>query len=149
MASTTRFYEDFSIGDRFHSGGRTVTEAEIITFAHHFDPQAMHLDAQSAAQGPFQGLIASGFHTMGIAWWLFLRLGLVTDSMFVGLGVNELRWLKPVRPGDTLSLDVVVAEKSPPKNGRGAITFAHSLQNQTDLTVMTYQSVNLILQQPR
>lgn len=138
------YFEDFEPGQTFESGGRTVTEAEIISFAHMYDPQTMHLDTEWAKSGPFGGLIASGFQTVGIAWWLFLRLGLVLDSMFVGVGIDRLRWQRPVRPGDTLSLTVTVQEKGEVRSGRGLITFSHQLQNQNRETVMSYTSLNLI-----
>jgi acyl dehydratase len=137
-------FEEMSVGQSFRSSGRTVTEAEIILFAHTYDPQTMHLDTESSAQGPFAGLIASGFLTLNLAWWLFLRLGLVQESMYVGLGLDRLRWLKPVRPGDTLTLTVVVEAKGEVRRGRGLVTFAHTLANQAGDPVMTYASLNLI-----
>ena len=139
------YFDDFEVGQTFLSSGRTFTEAEIVMFAHKFDPQPMHIDGVHAANGPFKGLIASGFHTLSVAWWLFLGLGLVRESMMIGLGVDELRWHLPVRPGDTLKLEVEIEEKvetSSPKRGR--ITFSHTLYNQNGEAVMTYKSLNLI-----
>ncbi len=139
------YFDDFEVGQTFLSSGRTFTEAEIVMFAHKFDPQSMHIDGVHAANGPFKGLIASGFHTLSVAWWLFLGLGLVRESMMIGLGVDELRWHLPVRPGDTLKLEVEIEEKvetSSPKRGR--ITFSHTLYNQNGEAVMTYKSLNLI-----
>ncbi len=139
------YFDDFEVGQTFLSSGRTFTEAEIVMFAHKFDPQPMHIDGVHATNGPFKGLIASGFHTLSVAWWLFLGLGLVRESMMIGLGVDELRWHLPVRPGDTLKLEVEIEEKvetSSPKRGR--ITFSHTLYNQNGEAVMTYKSLNLI-----
>lgn len=139
------FYEDFTVGQTFAGGGRTIPEAEIIQFAHMYDPQSMHLDRVHAEEGPFHGLIASGFHTLCLAWWLFLRLGLVQESMWVGVGLNVLRWRRPLRPGDTLFLLVEVVDKSlSSASDHGRVTFSHTLTNQNDETVMIYQSVNLI-----
>lgn len=142
------YFEDFQVGQTFCSDGRTVTEAEIIAFAHMFDPQRMHLDREWSAAGSFGGLIASGFLTLNIAWWLFLRLGLVRESMHVGIGLDEVRWLRPVRPGDTLALTVSVNAKGEARRARGAVTFGHALENQAGETVMTYASVNLIRTRP-
>lgn len=139
------YFDDFEIGQTFKGVGRTFTEAEIITFAHSFDPQAMHIDRVHAEDGSFNGLIASGFHTLSIAWWLFLKMGLVERSMKIGIGVDELRWKRPVRPGDTVSLTVEIAEKTlTSANDSGRVRFAHTLRNQTDEIVMTYTSINLI-----
>ena len=139
------FYEDFTVGQSFSGGRRTIPEAEMIQFAQIYDPQRMHLDRLYAEEGPFHGLIASGFHTLCLAWWLFLQLGLVQESMWVGIGLDALRWRRPVRPGDTVSLQVVIVNKSPSSvPDRGRVTFSHTLTNQNGETVMTYQSVNLI-----
>ena len=105
----------------------------------------MHIDREWAQAGPFEGLIASGFLTLSIAWWLFLRLGLVSDSMYVGVGIDELRWLHPIRPNDTLSLRVEVVDKSTAtKKDRGRVTFQHTLCNQRSKPVMAYKTINLI-----
>ncbi len=142
------YFEDFEVGQTFHSGGRTLTEGEIISFAHMYDPQTMHINSEWAKDGPFHGLIASGFQTLGIAWWLFLRMGLVLESMFVGVGIDNLRWIRPVRPSDTLSLTLTIQDKGEVRSGRGLITFGHELTNQDMDTVMTYTSLNLIYCRP-
>ena len=67
------YFDDFEVGQTFNGAGRTFTEAETITFAHSYDPQSMHIDRVYAEDGYFKGLIASGFHTLNIAWWLFLN----------------------------------------------------------------------------
>lgn len=139
------FFEDFEVGQTFLSAGRTVTEAEIISFAHSYDPQSMHIDRVQAEKGQFKGLIASGFHTLSIGWWLFLRLGIVEKSMKIGIGIDELRWQRPVRPEDTLTLSVEIAEKSPTSSEDcGRVLFAHALKNQDLDLVMSYRSLNLI-----
>ncbi len=139
------FFDDFEVGQTFVSVGRTVMEAEIVSFAHSYDPQSMHINSVRANASPFGGIIASGFHTLSIAWWLFLKLGLVEDSMKIGIGVDELRWQRPVRPGDTLTLTVEIAEKKQTSaNDSGRVVFAHALKNQDAEVVMTYRSLNLI-----
>ena len=139
------FFEDFRPGQVFESGGRTITEPEIIGFAHSFDPQYLHIDRQRAEAGFFQGIIASGFQTLCIAWWLFLGIGLVRDSMFVGVAVDELRWPHPVRPGDTVRLRVEIASVTASSNPqRGKVVFAHTLENQDGTVVMTYRSTEIL-----
>ncbi|CAG4907103.1 MULTISPECIES: MaoC/PaaZ C-terminal domain-containing protein [Acidithrix] len=139
------YFDDFEVGQTFVGGGRTFTEAEIITFAHSYDPQAMHIDRVYAEDGSFKGLIASGFHTLSIAWWLFLKLGLVEGSMKIGIGVDEVRWKRPVRPGDTVALTVEIIEKSlTSANDSGRVHFSHTLKNQANEVVLTYNSLHLI-----
>ena len=97
----TKYFEDFLVGDVIDLGSVEVTEAAIIEFAREFDPQPFHIDPEAALETPFGGLIASGWHTCA----LFMRLmcdGMLNDSSSQGSsGMEELRWLKPVRPGDT------------------------------------------------
>lgn len=143
------YFDDFEVGDTFTSVGRTMTEAEIVSFAHMYDPQSMHIDSCRSNNGPFGGLIASGFHTLSIAWWLFLKLAMFEDSMKIGIGADELRWQRPVRPGDTLTLTVEIAEKKETSaNDSGRVVFAHTLKNQDSEVVMTYRSLNLIWNKP-
>jgi acyl dehydratase len=109
----TRYFEDFVPGDVFELGSHTVTRDEIVAFAREYDPQPFHLDDAAAADGPFGGLIASGWHTAA----LFMRLyvdAVLAESVSMGSpGVEELRWLRPVRPGDTLRGRLTVLETTP------------------------------------
>lgn len=145
MLIVSMYFDDFEIGQVFTGAGRTFTEAEIVSFAHTYDPQPMHIDRVHAESGSFGGIIASGFHTLSIAWWLFLKMGLVEESMKIGIGLDEVRWLRPVRPGDTLRLRVEVAEKSLSSSGEtGRMKFAHTLKDHEGNVVLTYTSFNLI-----
>ena len=101
---TERYLEDLHVGDRFESDAFEVTEEGIIAFARQFDPQPFHLDVQAAEQSVFRGLVASGWHTAAMSMRLFVTGGLKLAGGSVGLGVDELRWPRPVKPGDTLRL---------------------------------------------
>jgi acyl dehydratase len=133
-----RFYEDFHPGQTFEFGPTTVGEAEIVAFAREFDPQPFHVDAEAAASGPFGGLIASGWHTAS----LFMRMyvdAVLNDTASMGSpGVEELRWLVPVRPGDELRGRVTVLETTPSASraDRGTIRAQFELLNQRDEVAM-------------
>ncbi len=116
------YYEDIEVGDVTEYGSKTVSEAEIVEFAEEFDPQPFHLDDEAARDTIFGGLAASGWHTASICMRLLVD-GVLNDQASQGAaGVDELRWKRPVRPGDTLSIAVEVLEKEPhprdPTRGR-------------------------------
>ncbi|MBP2298933.1 MaoC family dehydratase [Azospirillum picis] len=133
-----RYFEDFHIGDVIQSEGATLTESQILDFALRFDPQPFHLDAVAAADGPFQGLIASGFHTLSLTFRLLRDTGVITGTSLGGSGLDDLRWLKPVRPGDTIRVRAEVAETKPSRRGdRGTVRLAYTTLNQRGEPVMT------------
>jgi len=110
------YFEDFQAGDTIELGGRTVTQEEVITFARQYDPQPFHVDPVRAVDSFFGGLVASGWHTAGIYMRLLVD-GLLNDTVSLGSpGLDELRWLKPVRPGDTLRATFTVLEAIPSKS---------------------------------
>ena len=115
-----RYFEDFNHGDVFELGEVRVTEAEILEFAGRFDPQPFHLDHGAAARSIFGGLIASGWHTGSMYMGLLVR-GLLHDVASLGAGgLDELRWLKPVRPGDVLrGRFTVLSKRESPKHPEG------------------------------
>ena len=135
-------FEDFEPGQVYELGSTTVTEEEIVEFARRFDPQPFHLDAEAAKNSDFGGLIASGWHT-GAMW-----MRLYVDSLLGGgsgqgsSGIEELRWLAPVRPGDTLSgwLTVLDATQSERRPDRGTIRIRGEMVNQDGVTVMSMVS---------
>jgi len=116
-----RYFEDYAAGATYEFGTVSVTEPEIIEFAAEYDPQSFHVDPEAAASGPFGGLIASGWQTAALMMRLFARHYLSTVASLGGPGVDELRWLRPVRPGDVLRLRVTVldtkASNSKPDRG--------------------------------
>ncbi len=133
-----RYFEDFRAGDVIDTEGVTVTDSQIMDFAQRFDPQPFHMDAVAAAEGPFGGLIASGFHTLSLTFRLFRDTGAITGTSLGGSGGDELRWLRPVRPGDTLRVRVEVLEAIPHRRGdRGTVRLAYTTLNQHGEAVMT------------
>ncbi len=136
---TDLYFDDLKVGDRFESGGYTVTESDIIGFALQYDPQPFHIDAEAAKTTPFGGLIASGFHTLAIGFRVLHAPGWLTSANLGGIGIDELRWLKPVRPGDTLRTATIVKEIVPSKSkpDRGVLKHDVIMMNQRDETVLT------------
>ncbi len=133
-----RYFEEFQIGEVFESEGATVTDSQIMDFAQRFDPQPFHIDVVAAADGPFQGLIASGFHTLSLSFRLMRDTGLITGTSLGGSGMDELRWLIPVRPGDTIRARAEVVETRPSRRGdRGTVRLAYTTLNQRGQAVMT------------
>lgn len=145
-----RYFEDYVEGD-VHRFGTIVVEAdEVIAFAKRFDPQTMHTDPKAAKSGPFGGLIASGWHTAGLMMRLYVEHYLTHVASLASPGLDELRWLKPVRPGDTLSARVTVLKTvaSRSKPDRGAVTSFVEVVNQTGEVTMTLKVVNIIAKRP-
>src|SRR5688572_26682859 len=127
-----RYFEDFTPGQTIELGRRSITRDEIIAFAREFDPQPFHLDEEAAKTTIYGGLIASGWHTAAISMRL-LYDGLVKDTVSLGSpGVDELRWVKPVRPGDTLSARLTVLECVPSRSkpDRGIVRSTIEMLNQ-------------------
>ncbi len=132
-------WEDFTPGWTFESASRTVTADEIKAFARDFDPQAYHVDEARAAATPFGGLIASGWHTCSIAMRLMCDGYLLESSCIGSPGLEELRWTKPVRPGDALRLRSTVLEQTPSQRqpNRGTVRFRWDVLNQRGEVVCT------------
>lgn len=134
----TIYFEDFEPGRVFELGSIEVSADEIIEFATKYDPQPFHIDPEAAEQSSFGGLIASGWHTCA----LYMRLlcdGILHDSSSQGSpGMEELRWLAPVRPGDRLTgtSTVVAANPSSTKPNRGTVTLLSEMTNQDGVVVM-------------
>lgn len=116
---TVVHFEDLSVGFTWRSGVIDVTEVDVIAFARSFDPQPFHTDPVAAASHRlFKGLAASGWHTAALTMRLFATAETVIAGGIIGNGIDELRWPRPVRPGDTLSLTSEVVELRPPEPGR-------------------------------
>ena len=116
------FFEDVSVGDRVEHGRYEVTREELLRFAEQYDPQWFHVDPErAAAESPYGGLIASGWHTAAMTMRLLVE-GVFADAASIGAkGVDELRWWKPVRPGDTLRVECEVLETIPERPERGVV----------------------------
>jgi acyl dehydratase len=137
---TELYLEDLHVGDRFESDAFEVTEENIIQFAREFDPQAFHLDTKAAEESVFKGLAASGWHTAAMTMKLFVTGGLNLAGGSVGMGVDELRWPRPVRPGDTLRLEteIIDVRASRSKPDRGIIRIRNVTTNQHGEVVQTF-----------
>jgi acyl dehydratase len=143
------FFEDFAPGQRFHTGSRSLSEQEIIDFASRWDRQFFHLDVEAARSSIFGGLIASGFHTLLVTFDLIVEAAIWTESSQGSPGMERLRWLKPVRPGDTLTVEVEVVETTPSRKGdRGYVVWDHTTRNQHGETVMTFRSTGILKCRP-
>ena len=142
----TRFLDDLTPGQHFTSPGLTLTEAEIIDFAWRYDPQAFHLDANAAANSPYGGLIASGFQSLAICFRLFIQSGVLAESSMGSPGIDELRWLAPVRPGDTLHSEIEVLEVRPSssKPDRGMARLKYQAVNQRGEAVLSFIVIHLL-----
>jgi len=145
-----RYFDDYVEGDVHELGNISVDQNEVIAFATRFDPQSFHTDPQKAKASPFGGLIASGWHTCGLMMRLFVEHYLTHVASLASPGLDELRWLRPVRPGDTLSVRVTVqkATASKSKPDRGAVTSFVEVFNQAGEAVMTLRCVNMIARRP-
>lgn len=110
------YLEDLAPGQVYGSGEATVTEADIVRFAGEFDPQPFHLDAGRAASTFFGGLAASGWHTASLTMRLLVDSELRLAGGIIGAGMDELRWPKPLRPGDTIRLESEVIELRPSRS---------------------------------
>ncbi len=141
-----RYFEDFKPGEVAELGSHTITKDEIIAFARQFDPQTFHLDEEAARQTIFGGLIASGWHTGSLVMRLFCD-GVIKDTASLGSpGVDEMRWIKPVRPGDTLSLRMTVTECVPSRSkpDRGIVRSLLELRNQHGEVAVSIKGMNLV-----
>jgi len=139
--SKSWFFEDFEVGQRFESRGVTFTQSMIIEFALKYDPQPIHIDVPAAEEGTFNGLIASGFQSLALTFRLFWDLGVMADCGLGAPGIDDLRWHRPVRPGDTLktTAQVKAVRASSSKPDRGSVRMAYSGHNQHGEMVISFE----------
>jgi acyl dehydratase len=144
------YLEDFEIGRMYTSPERTVTEQEALDFARRYDPQYFHLDPVAARDSIFGGLVIGGFQTAAIAWALVQQTRMFDASAIAGIGIDELRWHKPVRPGDTLRCDFTLldARASRTQNDRGIARFRYELKNQRDEIVLSLAIIQMLRRRP-
>jgi acyl dehydratase len=148
--SQERYLEDFSVGQTFRSGTITVNAAEIKAFASQFDPQPFHLDEQAAATTFFGGLVASGWHTAALTMRLIVGSDIKIAGGSIGAGAEELKWPRPVRPGDTLHALSEVLDIRPSKSrpDQGIIKMRTTTMNQADQPVMMLVANMLVPRRP-
>jgi acyl dehydratase len=147
---TTRWFEDYAQGSTWEYGPLRVDESEVVDFGRRFDPQPFHVDPVAAATGPYGGLIASGWHTCALMMRLLAEQYLSPASSLGSPGVDELRWVLPVRPGDELTLKTTVREarRSRSKPDRGLVRTQVELVNQSGDVVLSMLAMNLVRTRP-
>jgi acyl dehydratase len=145
-----RYYEDYTVGEVINAPGFTLSEAEILHFALTYDPQPFHMDVLKAKESIYGGLIASGWQVALLAFRMILQSGLVGSASLGSPGLENLRWLKPVRPGDTLYAHAKVTEARPSnsKPDRGLVRVEWWVENQAGETVTTLVTTQLVRRRP-
>jgi len=141
-----RCFEDYVPGVVYEYGPVRLTEAEIIDFAHKYDPQDIHTNPQKAASGPFGGLIASGWHTVSVVMRLYVENYISRAATLAPPAVDELRWLKPVRPGDSLRIRAFVleSERSLLNPRLGVVRVMIDVSNRHNEIAMTMKIANFL-----
>ena len=142
-----RHFEDYVPGAVYVYGSITMTEEDILRFAREFDPQGIHTDPQTALRGPYHGLIASGWHTCAVMMRMYADHYISRAGGLASPGIDELRWVRPVRPGDSLSLRTTVRETrvSRSKPDRGLVHTGIEVLDQHGEPVLTMTAVNFLL----
>ncbi len=151
MQDKKYYFEDFPPGSTWEIEGPIVTKEEIVEFASKFDPQYFHIDEAAAQHSPYGGLIASGWHTVGICMRLMCDRYLLDSVSFGSPGMDHVRWLHPVRPGDRLRLKTTVLEAkiSRSKPDRGSVLNRWDVYNQDGALVMTMEGWGILGRRPR
>ena len=144
MTVRSLFLEDLEIGQAWTGAPIEMNEADIIRFAREFDPQPMHVDPAGAAEGRFGGIIASGWHVASVVMREFVDTAPFGATPLLGLKVDDLQWLRPVRPGDRLTVrrEIVDVRRSASKPDRGVVTMRMTVTNQAGAVAMSF--LNLI-----
>jgi acyl dehydratase len=139
-------WEDFSVGTVREFGGVTLTRDEIVAFGRQFDSQPFHVDEEAASRSPFGGLIASGWHTCALAMRMICDAYLNETASLGSPGVENLQWLKPVRPGDTLRMRTTVLEARPLRSrpGVGLIRNRWEMTNQHGELVLQLEGAAML-----
>lgn len=145
------YFEDMAVGDTAQMGSYQVTREEVIDFATRYDPQPFHLSDEAAAKTHFGRIAASGWHTTAMTMAVIARYVVRTEQAGLGSpGIDALRWLKPVYPGDTISVASRVVEVTPSRSkpGIGSVRGETTVTNQHGESVMTYTSIVLMRRRP-
>ena len=151
MPQPELYFDDFKVGDRIEAGSVAVTEEEILQFATRFDPQPFHIDSVAAAESIFGGIIASGWHTCAMMMRLAVDGYLHRSASLGSPGVDEVRWLLPVRAGDELTMrcSIVDAIPSTSRPDRGVVYSLWEAFNQSGALVATIKGRGMMLRRPQ
>ncbi|WP_133650577.1 MaoC family dehydratase [Paraburkholderia flava] len=135
-------YEDMEVGTTYEIGSHRFTRDEVVRFAGEFDPQPFHIDDAAAAASPFGTLIASGWHTCSVMMGMLVRGPLANSTSMGSPGIDEIRWLKPVRVGDTITMKNSILDKrvSESRPDRGIVSTQWDGINQDGETVIIVRS---------
>jgi acyl dehydratase len=145
------YFEDIEVGGKTLFGSCAVTRDEVLAFARKYDPQPFHLSDEEAAKTYFGRLSASGWHTCAMTMGVIARHVVGEEQAGLGSpGIDDLRWLKPVYPGDTLTVRGEIVEKTPSRSkpGIGSFRTLTTVTNQDDVAVLTFTSIVLIRRRP-
>jgi acyl dehydratase len=139
-------FEDFAIGDVFRAAPATLSEADIVDFARRYDPQPFHTDKAAATASQFGGLIASGIQVLAVSFASMIEAGFLKGGGMGSPGIDEVRWHKPVRPGDTIAMQARVTgiKPSTTRPDRGYVTILFEVWNQKRERVMSYRCVEIV-----
>jgi acyl dehydratase len=146
----TRYFEDFAVGEIIECGSRTVSAEEIKTFAEQFDPQPFHLDEAAAKKGMFGTIVGSGWHSVCICMRLTVD-AVFNDTANMGSpGVEKIRFIRPLFPGDTVAARIEVLDSAPSRSkpDRGRLTFRFTLSNQKHETIMDFEGMTIFGRRP-
>ncbi|WP_293268823.1 MaoC family dehydratase [Neptunomonas sp.] len=135
-----RYFDDFTVGDTFTAQGFTLSEAQILDYALMYDPQPFHINALAASESVYGGLIASGFQTMSLCFRMMIQTRLFETVSMGGPGIDELRFIAPVRPGDTIEPVIEIVDMTPSKSkpDRGIIRIKCIGYNQHQNKVLSF-----------
>lgn len=144
------YFEDLPVGYTFTTGSRQLELEEIIAYASKYDPQPFHLNADAAAASHFGGIVASGMHTLSTAFTLTLEANVWNDASQGSPGMDEVRWLRPVRPGDALTVKAEVVKSTPLRSrpDTGMTEIAYEVLNQRAEPVMRYTIIHMLFRRP-
>ena len=151
MPAPVRYFEDYPVGTVLDLGSAAVDRDELIAFAQRYDPQPFHVDPQAARASVYGGLIASGWMTGSLMMRRLVEAFLSPESSLGSPGIDELRWLVPVRPGDILNVRATVLEATPSRSkpDRGVVRTLFEALNQNGEVVMSMKAMNLLRREPR
>jgi acyl dehydratase len=136
-------FEDFHAGQEFTSAPYTVERGEMQAFSSRYDPQPIHVDDDTGKAGPYGDVIGSGFLSIALAWRLWLDLGVQGDDGIAGLGLDGLRWRRPLLAGTTVRALVKVVEHRVTSGGHGLMTFEIRLVDEADAELVSYRTTGL------